>query len=123
MLDLSSPGAVIESAGQVIGDVVDQVLGALGPLEATLRIVLGLSVPPGIPGLSPTSLATFLGDPLAAVRNYWRELILNHAAGVPQILTPIRDLIADQGTIADSRQRHGHASTIHGPSRSSGRFC
>ena len=99
VLDLSSPGAVIESAGQVIGDVVDQVLGALGPLEGTLRIVLGLSVPPGIPGLSPTGLAGFLGDPLTAVRSYWRELILNHAVGVPQILTPLRDLIADQGTV------------------------
>ncbi len=100
LLDLSSPGAVIESAGQVIGDVVDQVLGALGPLEATLRVALGLSVPPGIPGLSPTSLTAFLSDPLAAVRGYWRELILNHAAGVPQVLTPVRDLIADQATIA-----------------------
>ena len=100
VLDLSSPSAVIEAAGQVIDDVLDQVLSALGPLQATLRTVLGLSVPAGIPGLTATSIPSFLGDPLGAVRSYWRDLILNHAAGVPLALTPLRDLIADNGTIA-----------------------
>ena len=100
VLDLSSPSAVIEAAGQVIDDVLDQVLGALGPVQTSLRMVLGLSVPAGIPGITPTSIASFLGDPLGAVRSYWRELILNHAAGVPLVLAPLRDLIADNGAIA-----------------------
>jgi hypothetical protein len=100
LLDLSSPSAVIESAGQVIGDVVDQVLASLGPLGNALRTVLGLSVPSGIPGLSPGNLAGFLHDPLGAVRDYWRDLIVNHAAGVPLVLAPIRDLIADQAVLA-----------------------
>ena len=100
VLDLSSPDAVIESAGQVIGDVVDQVMAALGPLGNVLRTVLGLSVPPGIPGLTATNLADFLRDPLGAVRDYWRDLIVNNAAGVPLVLAPIRDLIADQSVLS-----------------------
>ena len=100
LLDLSSPGAVIQSAGQVIGSVLDQVLGPLGPLGDVLRTILGLSVPPGIPGLSAVDFATFLSDPLGAVRGYWRELIVNHADAVPLVLTPLRDLIADAAAIA-----------------------
>lgn len=63
VLDLSSPSAVIEAAGQVIDDVLDQILGALGPLQVPLRTLLGLSVPPGIPGITPG--ASTRGTPAA----------------------------------------------------------
>ena len=99
VLDLSSPGAVVEAAGQVIDDVLDQALGGLGPAETAVRMVLGLSTPPEIPALVPTDIAHFLRDPLGAVRSYWLDLVLHHGDGVPLVLAPLHDLIADGSAV------------------------
>ena len=97
ILDLSSPDAVVAGVGQVVDDVAASVLDALGPLKAVLGALFGLAPPAGV---APVSFTTFLHDPLAAVRAYWKTLVVDNAAAVPALLTNVRDLIADGGAIA-----------------------
>ena len=97
ILDLSSPDAVVADVGQVLDDVAASVLDALGSLKPVLGALFGLAPPAGV---TPVSFTTFLRDPLAAVRDYWRALVVDNAAAVPAVLASLRDLIADGGTIA-----------------------
>ncbi len=97
VLDLTSADAVMEAAGGLIGNILNEVLAPLGPAGAVVRLILGLTTPAGTPGLAPVAIATFLHDPLDAVRGYWSTLVASHAGAVPQILAELRDLIADQG--------------------------
>ena len=69
-LDLSTPDAVAEVAGTVLGDVVDQLLLLLGPAEPAVRMIVGLSAPPSDPGVTLLEIPDFLADPLGAVRGY-----------------------------------------------------
>ena len=93
VLDLSTPEALAAVAGQAVADAAAAVLGALGPGGAAVAILLGLDDAPGAPAsVDPGEL---LRDPVAAVRNHWRNLVTTHAAGVPAVLATLRDAIAD----------------------------
>ena len=95
VLDLSTPGAVAEAAGTVVGDVVDELLGQLGPAGNAVRALLGLAAPSGFPSVPTVDLAHFIQDPLGAVSGHWRTLIDQHPDAVPALLRDLRDLVAD----------------------------
>src|SRR5690606_26285970 len=86
-----------ETLGTVLADVVDDLIDQLGPIGATLRVLLGLTAPPDAPTAPTVDLAVFLSNPLAAIGGHWRNLLRDHADVVPAILDSLRALIADAG--------------------------
>ena len=75
VLDLTSPDAVMDAAGNAVEDVAEELLGNLGDALATARVLIGLDPPPGHPTVPTISLADLLGDPLAAIAGYWQTLM------------------------------------------------
>src|SRR5205807_2172881 len=71
-LDLSSPDAIAEVAGTVLGNVVSDLLAQLGPIGTAIGMLVGVTAPPSAPGATLLNTATFLHDPLGAVRSYWQ---------------------------------------------------
>ncbi len=120
VLDLSTPEALAAVAGQAIADAASAVLGALGPAGGAVAILLGLDDAPGVPAsVDPGEL---LRDPVAAVRNHWRNLVTANAAGVPTVLATLRDAIADSRVRATPIGGNGSEGTPwRVPARASGR--
>jgi large repetitive protein len=96
-LDLSSPDALAEAGGTILGDVASDLLDQLGPAGDALRALLGLEPPVGHPGVPTIDVAAFLQDPLAALQQHWRTVLRDHAAAVPTLLATVRGLLADAG--------------------------
>ena len=103
-LDLSTPDAIAQSATTVLGDVVSSLIAKLGPIGDAVKLLLGLSAPPSAPGATLLDIASFLHDPLVAVRSYWRGLLHDHPEAITDLLISLRDLISDagQGSVAIS---------------------
>ncbi len=101
-LDLSSPDAIAEVAGTVLGNVVTQLLAPLGPVGTAIGLLIGVTPPPSAPGATTLNLATFLHDPVAAIRDYWRGLLHSQPVALTDLLSTLRDLLADatQGGVA-----------------------
>jgi hypothetical protein len=99
-LDLTTPDAIAEVGAGLLSDVVDDLIGQLGPIGNAVRLLTGLQAPAGDPGIPLVELPAFLADPLGAVRGYWRTVLRDHAAAVPEILTTLRDLLADASRAA-----------------------
>ena len=119
VLDLTSPDAVMDAAGNAVEDVAEELLGNLGDALATARVLIGLDPPPGHPTVPTISLADLLSDPLAAIAGYWQTLMTSHADAVNAVLLELRDAIADAGEIVGS-VIHGTGTVrpIRGASRS-----
>ncbi len=96
-LDLSTPDALANVGATLVADVLDDLLGPLGPIAAVLKRLFGLEPPSGAPGVPTLSIAAFLGDPLSAVRGYWHTLVHDHPDAVASLLGEVRDLVADAG--------------------------
>lgn len=94
-LDLSTPGAIAEAAGTVVGDVLDSLLAGLGPVADAVKLLLGLTAPLSAPGATRLDIAAFLHDPMAALRTYWHDLLRDHPTAVKDLLTTLRDLLSD----------------------------
>ena len=103
VVDLSSPEAIAEAAGTVLSDVIDDLIGQLGPAGDAVKTLLGLTPPTGFPAVPTLDLARFLQDPLAAVAAYWDVVLTQHADAVPTVLGVLRDLVADAGRPASTR--------------------
>lgn len=96
-LDLTNPDALADAAGAAVEEIADRLFNRLGGAVAGIRVLLGLTPPPGFPAVPPVTIAHLMQDPLAAVRDYWRVLLDDHADAVPATLQPLRDLISDAG--------------------------
>ena len=94
-LDLSTPDAIADAGGVVLGDVADEILAHLGSAADAVKILLGLAAPPGHPEVGTIAFGAFLSDPLGAVAGHWQSLVHDHAAAIPAVITTLRDLIAD----------------------------
>ena len=99
-LDLSSPDAIAAVGATVLDDVADEVLDRLGPAADAVRVLLGLSAPAGHPEVTAIGIATFLQNPLEAIRAYWLGVVRDHASVIPTILAELRGLVADAAAIA-----------------------
>ncbi len=94
-LDLSSPSAIAQSVTTVLSAVIDGLIAQLGPIGDVVRLLLGLTAPASAPGATLLDIASFLHDPLSAVRTYWRGLLHDHPSAIAELLTSLRDLISD----------------------------
>ena len=94
-LDLSSPDAVADAGGVVLGDVADEVLDRLGPAGDAVRALLGLDHPAGHPEVPTLDVGRFLQDPLGAVAEHWQTVVRDHPVAIPALLETLRDLMAD----------------------------
>jgi|GEM_PF-2497796 len=92
-LDLSSPGAVAEAAGKTAASLLAELLDRIGPAGRGLTTLLGLESPPGHPGAPALDLGQFLRDPVAALRERWRELVEKQPQAIPVLLESGRDLL------------------------------
>ena len=99
-LDLSSPDALAEVGGTILGDVAGDLLTQLGPIGAAIKLLVGMTPPPSAPTATTLDIATFLHDPLGAVRTYWRTLLRDHPSAIPDLLTTLRDLLSDSSHAA-----------------------
>jgi len=91
VLDLSSPDAAVAALGQVAADLIGAALDALGAAGTDLKGLLGLTPPAGVPALDANQLLT---NPLGTVQSWWHDLITDHAADVPAVLTHLLNLVA-----------------------------
>jgi large repetitive protein len=95
-LDLTSPDALADAVGSAVEVVLDHILGRLSAdLAVALRVLLGLTAPPGHPAVPTIPAARLVSDPLGALREYWRVLLADHPDAVVAVLQPLRDLISD----------------------------
>ncbi len=90
VLDLSSPQAAMNAAGNVINTALVNALNSLGRPGELTAVLIGLNPPNGVNALSPVS---FLQDPLAALRAYWLALKANQAA-FAEVLRAVRELLS-----------------------------
>jgi hypothetical protein len=103
-LDLLSPNALAQIGGTILGDVINSLLAGLGPIGTAISQLFGVVAPPSALTATTINVATFLDDPLGAVRDYWHGLLRDHPSGVVDLLGTLRDLISDasQGAVAIS---------------------
>ena len=94
-LDLSTPDAVADAGGVVLGDIADEVLDPLGPAGDAVRALLGLDHPAGHPEVPTLDIGRFLQDPLGAVAEHWQGVVRDHPVAIPALLETLRDLMAD----------------------------
>lgn len=106
-LDLTSPDAVMDAAGNAVEDIADELLAGLGDALALARQLLGLSPPAGIPAVT---LAALMADPVAAVVGYWRQLITSDAAA-RQVLSALRLALTDASEEVSIVDGDGSAAT------------
>ena len=106
-LDLSTPDAVADAGGVVLGDVADEVLDRLGPAGDAVRALLGLAHPAGHPEVPTLDIGRFLQDPLGAVAEHWQGVVRDHPVAIPALLETLRDLMADAAGVAVAVQGTG----------------
>ena len=106
-LDLSSPDAVADAGGVVLGDVADEVLDRLGPAGDAVRALLGLAHPTGHPEVPTLDVGRFLQDPLGAVAEHWQGVVRDHPVAITALLETLRDLMADAAGAAIDVQGTG----------------
>ncbi|HEY2925404.1 DUF6603 domain-containing protein, partial [Piscinibacter sp.] len=90
-LDLTSPDAVMDAAGNAVEDIADELLAGLGSALGLARQLLGLDPPAGVPAVT---LAALMTDPVAAVAGYWQQLVANTTAA-NTVLSALRSAITD----------------------------
>lgn len=105
-LDLTSPDAVMDAAGNAAGEVLSGLLDSLTPADDLIRVLLGLMPPAGVEAIT---LPALMSDPLAAVTAYWDDL-LGSPAGVSSVLTALRDAVAADAATAMPIEGTGIAS-------------
>ena len=96
VVDLSSADAVVAAAGQIASDLARTALDAF-PAGAHLKVLLGLEAVGAQTALDASQLFV---DPLATLRSWWRDLLVNHAGEVTSVLAHLRDLIAHDSKVA-----------------------
>lgn len=90
-LDLNSPDAVMDAAGNTVDAIADQLLAGLGSALGIARRLLGLDPPAGV---GAVTLPALMADPVAAVSGYWQQLVGVPAAAA-SVLGELRSAIAD----------------------------
>ena len=90
-LDLTSPDAVMDAAGNTVDAIAGQLLAGLGDALGIARRLIGLDAPAGVAAVTLSALMT---NPLDAVAGYWQQLI-GVPAAASTVLGDLRSAIAD----------------------------
>ncbi|MEJ8848347.1 DUF6603 domain-containing protein [Variovorax rhizosphaerae] len=98
-LDLTSPDAVMDAVGNTVSDVAAQLLGNLGGVLPTVRLLIGLDAPPGITAITLPALMT---NPVDAISGYWHALFSAAGTAVTTVLSELRNALADAGSAASA---------------------
>ena len=101
VLDLTNSQTLADLGGDVVGGVAGAVFGRLGPAEQAVRVLVGLSPPPGRPGwpAALTPVTQLLADPVGATLAYHSRVLRLPPAGAPPA-APYADLVAQLGVLA-----------------------
>ncbi len=102
-LDLTSPDAVMDAAGNTVDTIANELLAGLGSALGIARRLLGLDPPAGVGAIT---LPALMADPVAAVAGYWQQLIGVPAAAA-SVLGELRSAIADATEAASVVQGAG----------------
>ncbi|MDH4278169.1 MAG: hypothetical protein OEW83_08820, partial [Acidimicrobiia bacterium] len=97
VVDLSSPEAVRDVAGSVVGSELTSLIATLGDAGTAINRVLGLDPPAGVTGVDAVALLT---QPLPAVAGYWSRLVAAPTALASVIEELARLVIAPTISIA-----------------------
>ncbi len=89
ILDLSSPDAALDAAGDVVGDALVTALDGLGAAGSLAAALLGLAPPAGVTALDPVAV---LADPFGAIRGYWIDLVAS-ASGLADVVAAAAELL------------------------------
>jgi hypothetical protein len=111
-LDLTSPDAVMDVVGNTIEDIASELLGSLGDVLGTARLLIGLDAPAGVTTISLTDLMT---DPVAAVSGYWQRLIPAPPGAMTEVLRNLRNAMADQSAAVAPTSLIGGTGTALDP--------
>lgn len=103
-LDLTSPDALMDAAGNTVGDIANQLLSNCGSALGVVRTLLGLDAPAGV---SPVNLSGLMTNPALAVGNYWRDLIAAPPGAATSVFAALRDAMADASVAAFAIQGTG----------------
>ncbi|GAA3601684.1 hypothetical protein GCM10022199_01540 [Marihabitans asiaticum] len=91
VLDLSNPDAALDAANTVLDGALTDALSGLGDAADALLALIGINPPAGVSG---TSVATLISNPLGALRGYYDEVTTTSAAA-QELLGHLRDLLTD----------------------------
>jgi len=92
-LDLTSPGAIAEVADKAADALIADLFDRLGPAGSDVMTLLGFRAPSDHPEVPLLDIGQFLQDPLAALRDRWRELVEKQRQAIPPLLETGRDLL------------------------------
>ncbi|MEO6411897.1 MAG: DUF6603 domain-containing protein, partial [Pedococcus sp.] len=104
LLDLSSPQAAVAAVDSVISSALTAALAALGGAQGAVERLLGIAAPANVTAITASAL---IADPLAAVRNYWLDVlqtpnamadVLGHLA---ELLTGTAQVPAQTGAVGN----------------------
>lgn len=96
VLDLTSPDALAEVAGEALDAIIAGMLAGLGPAGQAIEVLLGIAPPASHtgdatwPGLS---LSAFVADPIGAVGAFLRDVVALGGNGFADLLSVLPDLI------------------------------
>jgi hypothetical protein len=102
-LDLTSPDAVMDAAGNAVEDVANHLLAGLGTALGSVRQLLGLDPVGGLPAVT---LPGLMANPVAAVGGYWQQVFATPAAATA-LLGTLRSALADASEAASVVQGAG----------------
>ena len=104
-LDLTSPDAVMDAAGNTVGDIANQLLAGLGDALGVVRQLLGLDAPAGV---TPITLTALMANPVGAVSGYWQQVVAVPAAATT-VLNALRSALTDASEALATVQGNGTA--------------
>ena len=99
VLDLTNPDTLADVAGDVVGDLADEILDLLGAAGDSLRVLLGVAAPPDSAPwpVELTPPIDLLADPIGAVLAYHRRVLDEHRDSYSEVLDALRELLAPAG--------------------------
>ena len=100
VLDLTSADAIMTAVGDAVDELLDQLLAGLGDALATVRTLLGLTVPAGHPGAPTIDVSALMTDPLGALSTHWSTIVADHRGVMTDVLATLAEAVGDASTVA-----------------------
>jgi large repetitive protein len=98
-LDLTNAHTLADVGGTAVGDLLNEVLGQLGPAGTAVEVLLGRAAPPGQAAwpVPLTDITHLLANPIAALVSYHQSVLNTYRVGYAAVLDSLRGLLAPAG--------------------------